>query len=261
MKVGGLQMDIFWDEPRKNFYGVERALSQARDAGYELVALPEMFATGFMMDPQGASQVRAETEAFLGEMAQTYDLTLIGGTAELLPGDGQGRAANQALMVGPSGQKLGVYQKIHPFSLAKEGDFFKGGESTLIQEVGGLRLSPFICYDLRFPEVFRAVAPSVSLIVVIANWPQKRIHAWKTLLQARAIECQAYILGVNRVGEGAGLIYSGDSMLVDPLGQVLSHLEGEAGWVGGEVDASRVETLRARYSFLADRRVEIYRNL
>ena len=114
------------------------------------------------------------------------------------------------------------YHKIHPFSYAGEHEHYAGGEALLSAEVEGVRVTPVICYDLRFPELFRAAADRTDLFVVIANWPEKRAHAWRTLLLARAIENLAFVLGVNRVGTGGGEPHSGDSALVDPYGRLVA---------------------------------------
>ena len=128
-------------------------------------------------------------------------------------------------------------------------------------EIEGLRVTPLICYDLRFPELFRTAALRTDLFVVIANWPERRAHAWRTLLAARAIDCQAYVLGVNRVGEGDGHPYRGDSTLLDPWGAVVDTLPKDQGVVSGDVDAAVVAKARERFSFLSDRRPEVYRKI
>jgi predicted amidohydrolase len=125
--------------------------------------------------------------------------------------------------------------------------------------VGGIRVTPFICYDLRFPEPFRPAAPDTDLYCVIANWPEMRREAWSTLLRARAIENQAYVLGVNRAGKAGDLLHAGDSALVDPLGQVTAAVEPyEEGLAIGEVDPEEVSRVRTELGFLKDRRPKLY---
>ena len=124
-----------------------------------------------------------------------------------------------------------------------------------------MRVTPLICYDLRFGEIFRARAETTDLFVVIANWPEARREHWRILLRARAIENQAWLLGVNRVGEGDGLRYAGDTMLVDPLGDVQASAAGQSALICARVDPSRVAEVRARFGFLADRRPSVYRSL
>lgn len=259
MKVAGLQLDITWQQPHTNLERAELWIRRAADEGATLITLPEMFATGFSMEVARAAAAREETEALLCRLATSLEVTLIAGTAQVVE-EGAGRGANVALVVGPTGD-VSTYHKIHPFSFAGEHERYRGGDQVLTVSCGGVHVSPFVCYDLRFPEIFRAVAESSHLLVVIASWPDLRGHAWRSLLMARAIENQCYVLGVNRVGEGGGQTYRGDSMLIDPLGEVLSSGRGSEMIVGGVVDPAHVEQVRGRFPFLKDRRVQLYHRL
>lgn len=258
MKAFGAQMDLAWQDPEANLSLAEAHIRGAAALGARLVALPEMFATGFVMDPARAAAARELTEARLSALAQELGVAIVAGTAEL---EADGRGVNVALALGPGGQRLARYEKIHPFSFAGEHHRYRGGEALGGFTVDGARVGMFVCYDLRFPEVFRAAAPRTDLMVIIANWPESRRHAWRSLLVARAIECQCYVLGVNRVGEGGGLRYVGDSALIDPLGEALSSATAGEALVGGEVDPARVAELRERFPFLQDRRPEVYGRL
>jgi predicted amidohydrolase len=154
------------------------------------------------------------------------------------------------------------YRKIHPFTLAGEERHYGAGTAVATAEVEGVRVTPVICYDLRFGELFRMTAHRTDLFVVVANWPDRRSMAWRVLLRARAIDSQAWMLGVNRVGtDGNGVAHRGDSSFIDPLGEVLSTLSWEEGLVVGDVDVETVRTLREKLPFLADRRPEVYRAL
>jgi predicted amidohydrolase len=164
-------------------------------------------------------------------------------------------------VIAPDGREVLHYRKIHPFSLAGEPDHFEAGEGLHTVEIGGVRVTPLICYDLRFPELFRVAAMATDLFVVIANWPERRAHAWRTLLAARAIDDQAWLLGVNRVGEVDGCDHRGDTSLLDPWGKVVATLAHETGVVTGEVDPMMVLSVRDRFLFLADRRPDLYRRL
>jgi predicted amidohydrolase len=145
--------------------------------------------------------------------------------------------------------------------LAGETLHFEAGQTMATVEVEGLRITPLICYDLRFPELFRSRARATDLFVVIANWPTKRGHIWKQLLPARATDSQAWVLGVNRVGSAQGYEHAGDTTLVAPDSSVVASLSDQEGVVLGEVDADRVRDQRERYGFLDDRRPEVYRAL
>lgn len=259
MKVAGLQLDIAWEQPEANLSRVDGCLQEAHRAGVRLAVLPEMFATGFSMDAPRMAAYAEATREFLGMAARRYGLWLLGGYARMQAG--WERPRNVCSLFDPAGQEVLCYHKVHPFSLAGEHLHYEGGNELLVHDVEGTAVCPLICYDLRFPELFRAAAAAVDLFVVIANWPESRREPWRTLLRARAIENQAFVLGVNRVGEGQDLAYSGDSCLVDPAGEVRSSGARVEQWVGGEVDPAEVRSIREKFSFLADRRPEVYRAL
>lgn len=261
MKVAGLQLDIAWENPSENFARVERLARTAVEEGARLLVLPEMFATGFSMQVQKLAQMAPQIEAWLAALAYDLQVWVLAGVAEL-DATRQDRAGrNMALVFNPDGQRVSAYQKIHPFSYGEEHKHYHGGTQLIHFEVEGVRITPYICYDLRFPEIFRVAAHRTDLMVVIASWPAARRHAWSSLLVARAIENQCYVLGVNRVGEGQGLLYSGDSGLWTPLGESLNVLGVEPGLVMGEVLPSEVVRIREKFPFLQDRREEVYARL
>lgn len=265
LEVAGLQLDLTWEDPPANFARARAAIAKAAQSGARLVALPEMFATGFSMNAQAMSAFADETAAFLSAEASRHGIHVIGGFADRpasgLATEGGGLPRNAAAIYGPDGAEKARYHKIHPFSLANEHKHFGAGERVCTVDVEGVRVSVLICYDLRFPEVFRAVADRTDLYVVIANWPEPRREAWSTLLKARAIENQCFVLGINRVGEGSGLRYTGDSAFHGPLGEARSTASVSEATVGGVVDPEEVADIRRRFSFLADRRPEVYSRL
>jgi len=160
---------------------------------------------------------------------------------------------NVLILAGPNGV-VHRYRKIHPFSYAREHERYAAGDRLVTVDVEGLRVSLFVCYDLRFADEFWGLAPQTDLYVVVANWPESRRHHWRSLLVARAIENQAYVVGVNRVGEGDGLRYMGDSAIVDPLGEVLAGGAGVEALLVAEVERAQVVAVRERFPFLGDRR-------
>lgn len=255
--VAGVQMDLAWEDPAENLARAARHIARAAADGARLVALPEMFATGFSMRSTEMASHAEATVRFLSEAAARHGVTLIGGFADPCPA----LPRNAAAVFDPDGAERARYHKIHPFSLAREHEHFEGGDRLTHVEVEGVRVTVLVCYDLRFPELFRAAASRTDLFVVIANWPEARRDAWSTLLKARAIENQCFVLGVNRVGEGNGLRYTGDSALISPLGELRSAGAGAELLVAGVVDAAEVEDVRRRFSFLADRRPDVYANL
>ena len=144
---------------------------------------------------------------------------------------------------------------MHPFSFADEHLAYGAGDQTVTITVDGVRLSLFTCYDLRFADAFWRLANDTDVYLVPANWPESRRHHWRTLLRARAIENQAYVVGVNRVGEGNDLTYSGDSVVVDPMGESIAEgVDYTEGLVVADVDPEVVADVRDRFRFLPDRR-------
>lgn len=293
MIVAGLQTDIAWEDPRENFRRVDAmaeallerlgergsSLAGAQPQGSaaggwggpgaapaheipirpRLLVLPEMFATGFSMESEKVAAFAEETRAFLTELARRHSVFVLGGYAE----PARPRPANACSIFGPDGEEILHYRKLHPFSLAGEQEHYVPGESLTTVNLEGVRVTPLICYDLRFPEPFRLAASRTDLFCVIANWPAKRREPWSLLLRARAVENQAYVLGVNRVGPGGGEPHSGNSALLDPLGQMVAEIPAEdtPGAFAGEVDPGTVARVRERFSFLNDRRPKLYRRL
>lgn len=262
MFVAALQFDLAWEDPDENFRRVRPLAARAKAAGAELLALPEMFSTGFTMNATAAAKHAAATRAFLGTLARELHLNVVGGFAE----PGRPRPKNALALYGSDGRELLHYQKVHPFSLAGEDRHFSGGDELATATIDGVRVTPLICYDLRFPELFRAAAARTDLFVVIANWPEKRRHAWSTLLAARAIENQCFVLGVNRVGESGGAKgprepHSGDSALFDPFGVLRASASQTENVIVGCVDAAEVAQIRERFPFLKDRRPDLYARL
>lgn len=252
MKVAVVQHDIVWEDKEANFARLAPMVAGAAATGARLVVLSETFSTGFSMrvdrtaEPEGGPSSR-----FLAEQAAAHGVWVCGSIPEVRPGDE--RPHNTLVLAGPGGE-VHRYRKIHRFAYGGEDTVFEAGDERVTVEVEGLRLSLFVCYDLRFADVFWSAATATDCYVVVANWPEARRHHWTALLQARAIENQAYVVGCNRVGEGGGLRYTGDSRIVDPLGRILAAgAEGET-LLLADVDPAVVADTRARLPFLQDRR-------
>ncbi len=217
------------------------------------MVLPEMFATGFSMnadatvEPEGAS---GATEQFLRHLAAETDAAVLGG----LVARGEGAPpGNQALAVSPRGEILARYTKQRPFSLAGEDACYAAGSGTVVFDWGGFRIAPFVCYDLRFPELFRRAAiMGADLFVVIANWPARRGDHWLTLLQARAIENQACVIGVNRCGRDPRASYAGRSVVIDPQGVIIADAGGREDVVVAEIDPRWPARWREEFPALRD---------
>ena len=252
MRVAAVQSDIAWEDPEANFARRRPWIAAAAAAGARLVVLPEMFACGFSMDTARICEAPGgRSTAFLVDQARALGLWICGALPELPPGEA--RPYNTLVIAGPGGE-LRRYRKIHPFTFAGEHLHYGAGAEHLTLEIEGARLTFFICYDLRFADEFWVCAPTTDAYVVVANWPTRRRHHWSALLRARAIENQAYVVGVNRVGQGSGLEYSGDSAILDPWGEVLASGAGDPTLLLAELDPARVADARAKLPVLPDRR-------
>ena len=255
MTVVCLQFDIAWENKPVNFATVRRLLAAAAPARDSLVALPEMFATGFSMNAEGiAESYGGETERFLAAAAREFGVWLVAGAA--MRGR-DGRARNKALAFSPAGDLCAFYAKMHPFTPGGESEHYVAGERPVAFRWGECTVSPFICYDLRFPESFRAAAASYrpELFVIIANFPEKRVQHWVRLLQARAIENQAYVAGVNRIGNDPFYSYGGRSLIIDPQGEILADAGGSESVISVPLDLVTLRKYREGLPFLADMRV------
>jgi omega-amidase len=210
-----------------------------------------MFATGFSMNLKTTRQgPDLEDEAFLASLAREYGSVVVGGVVSQAS---EGIARNEAVVFSPEGATLARYAKIHPFSLGGETQVHEAGSEIVLFRWEGFIVAPFICYDLRFPEVFRSAARGgASLFVVIALWPVKRQQHWLTLLQARAIENQAYVLGVNRVGAEPESSYAGRSVIVDPHGIIIADAGEQEGVLSAAIDPERVASWRKAFPALKD---------
>ena len=253
MKVAAVQHDIAWEDRDTNLDRLRPLVASAADRGAELVLLSEMFATGFSMNTQATAEpFGGPTSEFLVQQAAKHQIWLAGSVAEM-PAEGSGRPSNCLVLAGPD-CTVHRYRKIHPFSYGQEDKHYAAGHAVLTIDVCGIRVTPFICYDLRFSDIFWAAAPQTDLYVVVANWPSARQNHWTTLLRARAIENEAYVCGVNRVGTGGGLEFAGGSILIDPFGATLAEAGDEQQILVGDVEPDRVAEVRHMYPFLADRR-------
>jgi predicted amidohydrolase len=252
MRIAAVQHDIVWEDREANFERLAPQVGRAVGAGAELVLLTETFSTGFSMTPGIGEPEGGPSAQFLMAQAAEHGVWVAGSCPEVAV-DGE-LPYNSFVLAGPDGTAH-RYRKLHPFTHAGEHERFRAGEKPVTVEVGGLRITPFICYDLRFADVFWRAAPETDVYLVPANWPSPRRHHWQTLLQARAIENQAYVVGCNRVGTaGDGTEHSGDSRIISPMGELLATAAGVETIVLADVDAVEVTATRDRLRFLADRR-------
>lgn len=260
MRAHLVQPNTVWEDRRANFDRVLALLAGADVAPGDLVVLPEMFDTGFSFNLPRTSDGDGTTLGFVRALAVGRRVTVHGGRTVLGP---DGRGLNRSTIIGPDGSVLAEYDKQYPFTLgprgATEADRFTPGSRVVTYRwtsgAESITVGCAICYDLRFPELFRATLDAgAELFVVPANWPDTRLFHWRTLLIARAIENQAYMLGVNRVGDDpTPLHYPGASLAVGPRGDVLGEGDDRERVVSVEIDPREVSRWRERFPAVRDR--------
>jgi predicted amidohydrolase len=221
----------------------------------ELVILPEMFSTGFSMNPVLlAERMDGETVAWMKEISKENRIILTGSVII----EEAGKYYNRLIWMMPNGD-LGYYDKRHLFGYSGEDQHYTPGNKRLIASVKGWKINLQVCYDLRFPVWARQQLtspdklPEYDVLIYVANWPERRSHAWKTLLCARAIENQSYVIGVNRVGnDGNDIYHSGNSLVIDPMGEVLYHLADEEDIFTITLEKEKLREIRDKLPFLKD---------
>jgi predicted amidohydrolase len=259
MKVYALQLDIIWENKPANHAKVREMIEKAAPSPGSFVVLPEMFATGFSMNVAAIHDSDSrETQGFLSKTAADCRIYLLGGVVARDP-DGRGR--NECVTYSPDGREVARYSKLHPFTLGGESKYYRAGESVRIFELEKFKVAPFICYDLRFPEIFRtAVTLGANVYTVIASWPVTREEHWVTLLKSRAIENQAYVIGVNRSGKDPNYVYPGRSLIVDPHGKVLADAGREECTIAAELEIDGMLKYRKEFAVLDDLRPDFVIN-
>lgn len=252
MKIALCPLDIAWKDPERNLRAGLDAARDARSSGAGLLVLPEMFLSGFCTEPVHlASRGVADEAGAVRGIATREGIAVLGGIVAASP-DG-GLARNRAFMVDEAGMEILSYDKVHPFRPLGEQMGIGAGSGMACCRWEGVGFAAAICYDLRFPELFRSVSRDVECFVVIANWPTTRDAHWEALLRARAIENQCFVLGVNRSGEdGNGLAYSGNCLVFDPWGDRVETRRSFHGSELVEIDFGEVGRIRGRFPFLDD---------
>jgi predicted amidohydrolase len=247
LSIAAIQTDLVWENPTANLLQLGEKLASIHKP-VDIILLPEMFATGFTMQPQlFAAKMDGEEVRWMQQWAKEKNAVICGSLAV----EENGRYYNRLLWVQPSGE-ISTYDKRHLFSLSNEQAQYTAGEERLIVEYKGWKICPLICYDLRFP-VWSRNTEEYDLLLYVANWPERRNYAWQSLLIARAIENQCYVAAVNRVGKDAhNVAHSGDTMFVDAMGVVLQHAEYMQAIVYAELDKSELQKVRSSLPFLKD---------
>lgn len=262
-----IQSNLHWEDKAANLAMFEEKINSIKDKT-EIVVLPEMFSTGFSMEPSKlAETMDGETVQWMKKIAAQKKIIL---TGSVIIKEETGQAAgsapalyyNRLIWMLPNGQ-YGYYDKRHRFAFAGEDLHYTAGNKRLIASVKGWKINLLICYDLRFPvwarqtpsldENGKLSEPEFDLLIYVANWPERRIHAWKTLLQARAIENQCYAIGCNRLGDdNNGFHYSGESMVVDPMGETLYTKKDAEDISTITIDKNNLQQVREKFPFWKD---------
>lgn len=252
LKVTTVQTSLFWEDVAKNLAHFSALVKDVE--GTDIIILPEMFTTGFSMQAEDlAKQNAGVVSDWLKQLAAEKKAVVMGSTIT----EDAGKYYNRLHVALPDGQLL-HYNKRHLFSLSDEHKHYTGGTEKLIFEYKGWKICPLVCYDLRFPVWSRnrktEAGYDYDLLIYVANWPERRNHAWKSLLPARAIENQAYVAGVNRIGDDGGNIHhSGDTAVYDFKGELLSTTKPEEEKVETvELNRHDLDAFRRAYAFVAD---------
>lgn len=246
-----VQTRLHWEDKVANLSMLENKIMGIRERT-EIVVLPEMFSTGFSMQPQKLAEgMDGATVNWMKKIAAAKKIVLAGSI--IIEEDGH--YYNRLIWVLPDGH-LGYYDKRHLFAFAGEDKAYTPGYKRLIAQVKGWKINLQVCYDLRFPVWARqhlAEAPEYDVLLYVANWPERRVHAWKTLLTARAIENQCYVIGVNRVGDdGNGIYHSGESMVIDAFGTTLYHKKDEEDIFTIILEKDNLRQVREKFPFWKD---------
>ena len=255
MKFAIAQMDIQFEAQSENLLVAEQWIASAAKANADCILLPEMSFTGFSMKVSLLHELGSNAFANMQQLSQEYDIAIGFGWVKR---NANGLGENHYTILQKNGSVLTDYVKIHPFSYGQEHLFYQGGTSIVNAILYDIPISILICYDLRFPEVFRAAAKNTSLIIVPANWLSVRNAHWKVLLQARAIENQIYVLGVNCVGTQGIYHFFGGSCLINPEGKTILECNNKAGLYFTEI-VNDTAQFRENFPTWKDARPELYR--
>ena len=252
LSITTIQTNLIWEDKAANLYALEQKINSIQDPT-EIVVRPEMFSTGFSMQPSlFAETMEGETLNWMKKVSTQNKIILTGSIII----EEEGKYYNRLIWMLPNGE-YGYYDKRHLFAFGQEDKFYNAGNKRLIAQVKGFKINLQVCYDLRFPVWARQQNKSggmeYDVLIYIANWPEKRSHAWKTLLCARAIENQCYVVGVNRVGtDGNNIYHSGNSLVIDPLGQVLYHMPDDEDVNTVTISKDYLNEVREKFPFWKD---------
>lgn len=258
LKLSLAQIDVALGDPGANLQTVETAAAEAARRRSDLLVLPELWSTGYDLKNAGrfATSTDAGIFADVAALAKRHGLYILGSCLSLL---GEGQYGNTAVLFDTQGRCLAQYSKIHLFRLMEEEKYLTAGDRLALVDSEWGKLALAICYDLRFPELFRAYALAGAKIVFLpSEWPHPRLAHWRTLLRARAVENQFFVVACNRVGRSQETDFFGHSCIIDPWGQTIIEAGEQEMLVTAEIDPARVEDVRRRIPVFNDRRPDLY---
>ncbi len=259
MRLALIQIKVDYGKPKSN---LERVIAQVREAAAEspdILVMPEMWNTGFELKSLADTADRAGIPGArtVGELAGKYKVNIVGGSVADIR---ERNVYNTSYIYNRKGEEVASYSKVHLFGLMEEGGYLTPGSSRVEFTLDNIKCGIIICYDLRFPELSRALAlDGIKILFVPAQWPQPRMHAWRTLLQARAIENQLFVVGVNCVGKEGTAEFFGHSMIVSPTGEVIAEGSAEEEIIYADIDVDEVDRTRKYMNCFSDRVPEVYR--
>ena len=259
LKISLAQMDISLGKPDENLVKARSMIICAAKQGSDIIILPELWSTGYDLENAAAYSVPTDKGVFaeMSALASEHNIHILGSCLSLLE---QGQFGNTAVFLNPDGETLGEYTKIHLFQLMNEHKYLSAGDHLTVVETSWGKSGLAICYDLRFPELFRAYALSgVKIVFLPAEWPHPRLGHWQILLRARAIENQMYVVACNRVGMSKGTRFFGHSCIVDPWGEIVIEADENENLLTAEIEMDKVDEVRAKIPVLTDRRPCIYK--
>jgi predicted amidohydrolase len=250
-------MNITLGDEKKNAASMERLAAEAARRGSHMVVFPELWSTGYALEQakELSSALNSGTFNHISGVATQNKISIVGSVLEKRGME----VANSSAFFAPNGRMLGVYRKIHLFRLMHEDEWLQAGSSPLALELPWGSTGLAICYDLRFPELFRKYAvDGAKMVIIPAEWPIERIEHWRALLQARAIENQCYVVATNAAGQTGDTVFGGHSMIVDPWGKIVVEGGDTPLLLTAEIEMDLVEEVRLRIPVFDDRRAELY---
>ncbi len=260
MKIALVSLDQVWEDKKANKIKCQAYIEQASKHNCELIIFPEMTLTGFSMNTQTIKENpdKSPTIDFFSQQAIQNNLAIAFGIVLRK----EAKATNNLIIVDKIGKVASSYSKIHPFSFSGENNYYSEGKELGICQIGETNIGLTICYDLRFPEIFQALSINCNIILNIANWPEKRIKHWNTLLEARSIENQSFVVGVNRNGiDGNNHQYVKSSSIYTPLGEKMTPLYTNQDMDIYDINPKDTDSVRESFPMKQDRKTEFYKSI